>query len=273
MSEFYWISLCSFFDLPKLFYLSQNPKNKKESWDLVQSVKRWNQETLECKQKEFSIESATLDWQYVLTWEDSSYPNQLRRLHHPPLMLTYKGSLEALSEKNIEVIGSRQPSPIFLHWMDHELSLFMSEFQGVVVSGGAIGVDQKASEIALRHQRKTIIVLPSGLESIYPANLRSWREDPGILFLSEYWPKQVMKKYHFLKRNRIIAGLSQHLLVVQCAQKSGTMMTVKYAIELGLDIATIPDFPGAYESSGNLNLLKDGAFFITSQEDLHSFVR
>lgn len=82
-----------------------------------------------------------------------------------------------------------------------------------------------------------------------------------------------MRKYHFIKRNRLIAGLSQHLFVVQCAQKSGSMMTVRYALDLGRSVATVPDFPGAMESGGNLKLIKDGCSIVCNAQDLQDFMR
>ena len=109
------------------------------------------------------------------------------------------------------------------------------------------------------------------MRQLYPKNIEYWMKEPNVLFLSEYMPKQEMKRHHFIRRNRIIAGLTNHLFAVQCAQKSGTMITVKYAIELGLNIATIPDFPNHFSTSGNINLLKEGANIICNSQDIVDF--
>lgn len=271
MTNLQWSGACSFFSIPFSIYLASPYTSYESAWKVIQEYKKWSEAKF-CEQRDLFLK----EWQYVnpqtvLTWHDKNYPELLRRLFAPPICLYYSGDLRILKKQNLAIVGSRQSSSMYLQWMNHELGIFLSKKDCVIVSGGAIGVDQESTRVALRHRRQSIVVVPSGIQKLYPKNIEYWLGDPDILFISEYMPQQEMRRHHFIRRNRIIAGLTKHLFVVQCAQKSGTMITAKYAIELGLNLATIPDFPGHFDTSGNLNLLKDGAHFICNAEDIFDF--
>lgn len=271
MTKLQWAAVCSYFSIPLSIYLAHSNTPNQSLWQHLKVYKKWSEEDLNSHRDLFLSEWKHVNPHQVLTWEDENYPVKLRRLFTPPICLYYSGDLRILEKKNLAIVGSRQPSAMYLNWMNHELGLFLSEQDCAVVSGGAIGIDQASSKIALRHYRQTIVVVPSGLQKLYPKNIDDWLGDTHVLFLSEYMPQQEMRRHHFIRRNRIISGLTDHLLVVQCAQKSGTMITVKYAMDLGLNIATIPDFPGSFETSGNLNLLKEGAYYVCNAQDMHDF--
>jgi DNA processing protein len=271
MTKLQWAAVCSYFSVPLSMYLAQPNMQNQSFWQNLKEYKKWSKEDLNSHRSLFLDEWTHVNPDQILTWEDERYPVKLRRLFTPPICLYYSGDLNILQKRNLAVVGSRQPSTMYLNWMNHELGLFLSGQDCAVVSGGAIGIDQASSRIALRHHRPSIVVVPSGLQKLYPKNIDDWLGDTDILFLTEYMPQQEMRRHHFIRRNRIIAGLSNHLLVVQCAQKSGTMITAKYAMDLGLSIATIPDFPGSFETSGNLNLLKDGAYFVCNAQDIMDF--
>ncbi|MBY0383763.1 DNA-protecting protein DprA [bacterium] len=272
MTNLQWSALCSYFSIPLSIYLARSYTCNESAWSVVKEHKKWSEAELNSHRRLFLNEWQHVNLEQVLTWHDDNYPALLRRLFVPPLCLHYSGKLSILDKKNLAVVGSRQPSSLYLDWMNHELGVFLSEQDCVVVSGGAIGIDQESSRIALRHHSQSVVVVPSGMQKLYPKNIDYWLGDPNILFISEYMPQQDMRRHHFVRRNRIIAGLTKHLLVVQCAQKSGTMITAKYAMELGLSIATIPDFPGNFETSGNLNLLKEGANIVCCAKDISDFM-
>lgn len=272
MSHLEWSACCTYFSIPLAVYLKQAFLAREEAWLFLKDYKKWDQDQLQKQRDLFYNEFQWVQEQSVITWQDPLYPSRLRRLHTPPLCLYTLGDLKILNQKAISVIGSRQPSQLFLNWMNHELGVFVAQYQMTIVSGGAFGVDQRASQVALRHGQSTVVVLPSGLEKFYPREIEPWRSDERVVFVSEYMPRQEMRRHHFIKRNRLIAALTDHLLVVQCAIKSGSMITVKYAIELDISVGTIPDFPSHYESSGNLSLLQEGAVLIKNSQDLADFV-
>lgn len=200
------------------------------------------------------------------------YPAIFHHIPEPPLVLLARGPTEYLVGPNLSVIGSREPNFQFLEWMDIHLYDFLQQKPIAITSGGARGIDQKASEVALRAQRPTIIFLPSGLNSPYPQSLKRFANHSKVLWVSEYFMNEPMRKFHFYKRNRLIAGLGKHLFAIQMSIKSGSMITVRYALDLGKDIWTIPDFPGQRMASGNLLLLRDGARPIMDSRDLlHSW--
>ena len=267
-----WPAICNFFSVPFPFFLKYREVNSQQAWTLLRELKKWSQEDYELQKLKFTNEYQHVNHKKCLVWGDPLYPAVFERLQVPPSCLYYWGDLEMLSEKSLSVIGSRQASPCFLQWMDSEFGAYLSRQRRLIVSGGARGIDQKATQVALRHQQKAIIVLPCGFEELYPAELIHWTQNPNVLFLSEYLPKQKMSRHHFIKRNRLVSALSKHLLVVQCAIKSGSMITVRYALEQGAQIATVPDFPGSYESSGNLQLLKEGATLVSDSQDLQDFM-
>lgn len=273
MTNSQWAAACSYFSVPLSIYLASPQPSCELAWQTLQDCKKWSQEDFKQQKDQFLKEWQYVEPQMMLTWHDEEYPELLRRLFMPPLCLYYSGELRILQKMNLAVVGSRQPSALYLDWMNHELGVFLSKQDFAVVSGGAVGIDQESTRIALRHHRQSVVVVPSGMEKLYPKNINYWRGDANVLLISEYMPRQEMRRHHFIRRNRIIAGLTKHLFVIQCAQKSGTMITAKYAIELGLNVATIPDFPGHFETSGNLNLLKEGAHFICNAEDLVDFTK
>jgi DNA processing protein len=270
--NFEWPAACNFFSIPFPFFLEHRHISSEKIWPLLKEVKKWSKDEYQRQKKIFENEFSHFEKSQCLVWGDPHYPQSFERLPMPPACLYYRGDVGLLSEPALSVIGSRQASRCFLEWMDSELGVFLSRNNRVIVSGGARGIDQKATHVALRHQQNAIIVLPCGFDELYPSELSLWVQQTGLLFLSEYLPKQKMHRHHFIKRNRLVSALSQHLLVVQCAMKSGSMITVRYAIEQGAQVATLPDFPGAYGSSGNLMLLKEGASLVCDAQDLQDFM-
>ncbi len=268
-----WPVACNFFSVPFPYYFEHREVCGPQVWSLLSDLKKWTREELERQRGIFCDEYANFDKDHCLVWGDDNYPKEFERLHVPPACIHYRGDLSVLKDRALSVIGSRQASPNFLSWMDAELGAYLNRQNILIVSGGARGIDQKSTQVALRHQRSSVIVLPCGLDELYPADLAFWKTHPRVLFLSEYLPNQKMNRHHFVKRNRLVSALSQHLLVVQCAIKSGSMITVKYALEQGANIATVPDFPSSYETSGNLMLLKQGATLVAEAQDLEDFMR
>lgn len=194
------------------------------------------------------------------------YPRSLLQLERPPLFLLLRGDLSVLGVRGLSVVGARRFSEDSARWMRAELKPFLKKWQVATISGGAYGVDQEAHRLGLYHGGGTLVVLPSGLSAIYPKNLSL--QGPNVLLMSEWLPWEVVRPYYFKYRNRIIAALSRGLVVIEAAEKSGTMLTAQWAADLGRDIAVVPGTPMMSSYGGSLRLIQEGAHLIRDQEDL-----
>ena len=202
---------------------------------------------------------------------DQIFPSQLTNIQNPVDKLYYQGDKNLLSKKFVAIVGARNVLPWVEQWMEYELIPALRSCDLGVISGGARGVDQRAHSCALRAGVPTLAVLPSGLNCKYPRTVEALLgSSPLSGFLSEYEPNESMRKHYFYSRNRIIAGFSPLVLVVQASEKSGSMITAKYALEYGKSIATIPATPMDPSTSGNLRLLYDGSYFVRNSGDLKS---
>ncbi len=168
----------------------------------------------------------------------------------------------------VSVVGAREIQDWVMEWMENELAPALRQCGLGVVSGGARGVDQMAHRIALRYDLPTVIVLPSGLGKLYPKNLEGWRGRKNLLFMTEYAEDQPMRKHHFFLRNRLVVGLTNLTLVIQAKERSGTMISARFAADMGKTIATLPAFPVASAFSGNNQLIYEGAMVVRGEKDL-----
>lgn len=192
-------------------------------------------------------------------------------LEDRPLFLTYLGNPHWEKHYNIAVVGSRKINSQTQEWLNEDFLSYLKVNEVCVVSGGARGVDQLAHLCALRAKRPTIVFLPSGLLNMYPKDLSSWTESiiaQGGAFVSEYWPTELMKKHYFIERNRLIAAMSQFVLITQGELRSGTMLTAQWALNLGKEIGVLPGHPKDSLFSGNLSLARSGVPIIIDVEDL-----
>lgn len=205
---------------------------------------------------------------------DLDYPTHfLKNLENPPLLLFYIGSSQWVNGKNLGVVGSRKINILTKQWINDELVPFLEKNAITIVSGGARGVDQASHFAALRAKRPTVVFLPSGLQQIYPKELNEWKEEilkSGGALVSEYWPDELIRKHHFLQRNRLIAAFADVVLIAQGERRSGTLLTAKWAIDLGQTIVTVPGHPADPSFSGNLELLRDGVPPVIDVNDLGS---
>jgi len=204
----------------------------------------------------------------VLYPTHKEFPKSFYRLKQPPVFLTAVGNLQLLRHQMVTVVGSRRPLVPFVDWMNDHYVRFLKENDIVTVSGGAYGIDHLATQTALFCGRSSLVILPSGFHESYPRHTKKWLSDKSVLSLSEYFPKETVRKHHFMTRNRLLGIISPHLLMVQCSVKSGTMTTVNAALDSGVEVLVVPSFPNIIESHGNIQLLKDGAQVIATAEDL-----
>jgi len=208
-----------------------------------------------------------LDCDFV-TLIDDKYPKKLKLLHEPPLVLFYKGDLDILDndKKIVGVVGSRNCSD----YGKRATTKVIQDLKDVItVSGLAKGIDAIGHLASLNRGLKTIGVIGSGFYNFYPSENYSLYKriiDEGGLVLSEYHPTIEPKPEFYARRNRIIAGLCDFLLVGEAYKKSGSSITVQDALLLGKDVGCIP-YPFDKESMCN-SWIKQGAFMIETGNDL-----
>ena len=203
------------------------------------------------------------------------YPEALFKMEHPPALISWKGQVSWNQLFLLAVVGSRHPYQDTLLWMDTHFSLFLKRRKEklAVVSGGARGVDQKAHALALAHQKPTLCFLPCGIQNYYPSALQKWEKhiiDGGGALVSVFPFSAPMQKSYFHVRNKVIAYLSHLLFIAQAQLRSGTMVTARYALHAGSNIAVLPGSPLYTGYGGSLSLINDGCFMIRDHLDLET---
>jgi DNA processing protein len=204
----------------------------------------------------------------VVTWSDASYPELLRQIHDPPLLLFVLGELSERDAYAVAVVGSRDASP-YGRQMTALLCEGLAAHGITIVSGLARGIDAAAHAAALRAGGRTIAVLGSGIDVIYPSEhhrLHMQIAAHGAV-VSEYLMGTPPDAENFPGRNRIISGVSLGAVVVEATERSGSLITAQYAAEQGREVFAVPGPVGA-RSRGPHRLLRDGAGLVESAEDV-----
>ena len=204
----------------------------------------------------------------LVTWDDASYPALLRQIHDPPLFLHVLGELSVADTTAIAVVGSRDASPYGRH-----LTAIIAEglaSRGItVVSGLARGIDAAAHDAALRAGGRTVAVLGSGIDVVYPSEhhrLHMLIARTGAV-VSEYPMGAQPDAENFPARNRIISGLSLGTVVVEATERSGSLITAHCAAEQGREVFAVPGPVGA-RTRGTHQLLRQGAALAESADDV-----
>ena len=177
----------------------------------------------------------------IITIFSEKYPKSLADLPEKPLILYAKGDLSLLDETCIGIVGTRMPSN-YGKLVTEKFAKKLAESGFVIVSGLCYGVDEIAHKGALEAGGKTVAIIGSGFNHIYPATngaLAKEIADKGLL-LSEYPPSFVAKKYTFPRRNQIVAGVCKGILITEAGFKSGTIHTKEFALEYGRDVFAVP---------------------------------
>ena len=202
--------------------------------------------------------------------EDTAYPHLLREIYNSPKKLYYKGDLEVLEKTCISIVGTRKYSE-YGELMTEKIVEELAVIDVAIVSGLAKGIDTIAHKAALKNGLKTIAVLGSGLDNIYPKQnikLAEKIEQNGLI-LSEYEPTAEPLDFHFPQRNRIVSGLSVASIVVEAPEKSGALITAKLALDQGREIFAVPGDIDRENSIGALRLIQhSGAYPISSGQDV-----
>lgn len=194
----------------------------------------------------------------IITCFDENFPERFNLLgSQRPLYIYVAGDISILNDRSLAVVGTRKPS-LFGELANKKIVAKVQD--AIIVSGLALGTDRIAHEAAIDNGLKTIAVLPSGLSNITPSSNRQLANmiaDGNGCLLSEYDPEEKPEKYTYVRRDSLIAAISDAIVVIECGEKSGTMQTVDAAIKMKKPIACyFTDRGGDY--SGNKKLLDKG---------------
>jgi DNA processing protein len=206
---------------------------------------------------------------HVLTWESKDYPFLLKSISHPPPVLYVRGELSPQDEWALGVVGTRQAS-VYGREVTRTLVEGLVAAGVTIISGLAYGIDTMAHRTALEAGGRTIAVLGSGVDIIYPYQNRGLAEQimrNGAL-ISEYPLGTKPEARNFPPRNRIISGMSLGVLVVEGSTRSGAMITAAYALEQGREVFAVPGNILSRNSGGPSYLIQQGAKLVTSVQDI-----
>lgn len=201
---------------------------------------------------------------------DENYPNSLKNIYDPPILLYLKGNIDLIYKKSISIIGCRLCSS-YGKVVTKKFAYNLAKKNITIISGLARGIDTYAHIGALEANGNTIAVLGSGIDVIYPKeneNLYNSIIKNNGLIISEYIIGTKPIPINFPKRNRIISALSSGVLVTEAKVRSGSFITVDFALEQGKEIFAVPGNINSVNSEGTNSLIKQGAKLVTSVDDI-----
>ncbi len=196
----------------------------------------------------------------VITWEDPDYPRRLKEINQPPPVLFVNGSINVEDDWAVAVVGTRRVTP-YGRQVAVEISKFLAQNGVTVVSGLARGVDAIAHQSALQAGGRSIAVLGSGVDVVYPPEHQRLAKEiaaQGAL-VSDYPMGTPPDGVNFPPRNRIISGLSLATVVVEAGETSGALITAEFAVDQGRDVFAVPGSILAPQSEGTNKLIEQGA--------------
>ena len=205
----------------------------------------------------------------VISILDGGYPQRLKEIYLPPIVLFYRGNLSLLNQRAVAIVGSRDHSKYAKNCI-HDLIPSLVKDDIVVISGLARGVDTLAHEESLKTNGETIAVIGSGLDVVYPpenSKLYDVIAKKGLI-LSEYPLQSRPLKFHFPYRNRIIAGLSHGVCVIEAKEKSGSLITANLALSENREVFAVPGSIFSVHSKGTNSLIEAGACLVSSGDTI-----
>lgn len=206
----------------------------------------------------------------IINIQDNEYPKNLKQIYDPPIVLFVKGNIEILNKKSIAIVGCRECSEY-----GKNVAIYLAEELAkrdvVIVSGLAQGIDTYSHIGCLKESGQTIAVVGNGLDIVYPYYNKKLEQnilEKGGSIVSEYIIGTKPLRMNFPARNRIISGLSQGVVVVEARKKSGTLITVDFALEQGKEVFVVPGNITSCNSEGANELIKQGAKLVSNVEDI-----
>lgn len=213
------------------------------------------------------IEKNKIQYSYFL---DDDYPKNLLQCIDGPILFFKDGKIDFKNERIISIVGTRNMTAYGRDFCK-EIIKDLKEYNPIIVSGFAYGVDICAHQEAIKHKLQTIAVLAHGFEQIYPKSHKKYihqvNEHGG--FITEFWHDENPYREHFLQRNRIVAGISQATIIIESADKGGSLVTADIANSYNRDVFAAPGRTTDLFSKGCNRLIKDNkAALLTSAEDI-----
>jgi DNA processing protein len=205
----------------------------------------------------------------VLTWDEPGYPSQLKEIDQPPPVLYLRGEVTAEDGWAVAIVGTRAVTA-YGRQVTEELALVLAQSGVTVVSGLARGVDGVAHSAALKAGGRTLAVLGSGVDRIYPPEHRAMAEKiiaQGAL-VSDYAPGTPPDSSNFPPRNRIISGLALAVVIVEAGETSGALITAAFAVDQAREVFAVPGNIHAPQSRGPNRLIRDGAHPLLRPQDV-----
>lgn len=234
--------------------------------DLPSNLKRASLAAYNDDQAEIYVKRIKKQCQ-VISFFDDVYPEQLRQIYRPPLVLFAQGDVNLLQQKIVTIVGSRMATS-YSRSVLTKLVPHLVKKGWVIASGLAKGVDVMAHQAALTIEGKTIAVVGNGLNHFYP--LSNYHVQEQIirrgLILSEYLPDTPPRPFRFPQRNRILAGIAQKVIVTEAQEKSGSLITANLALQENRDIYAVPGPIDNELSAGPNKLIAAGAIPITDYQ-------
>lgn len=227
---------------------------RKPNWEIIEHELMW----------------AAQNNQWLITFFDGEYPNLLREIYNPPLLLFGKGSRKILEQKQLAIVGSRNPTPSGAQ-NAYMLAKNLVAEGFVITSGLALGIDAAAHSGTLAAKGQTIAVMGAGFDHIYPRRHKALAQeivDTGGVLLSEFPLSCAPLAENFPQRNRIISGLSLGVIVVEAAQRSGSLITARLAAEQGRDVFAFPGSIHNQLARGCHELIRQGAKLVEETKDI-----
>jgi len=204
----------------------------------------------------------------IITIRDKEYPQLLKKIPDAPVVLYKKGPL-GMGIDTLAIVGSRKATFEGMN-LAEKIGETLSSVGITIVSGLARGIDSSAHRGAIKEKAGTIAVLGCGIDVCYPAENKRLYEKIGEkgLLLTEYAPEEEPFAYHFPERNRIIAGLSKGVLVIEASKKSGSLITARLGLEYGREVMAVPGSVFREEYQGANALIKQGAKLVDNIDDI-----
>lgn len=202
---------------------------------------------------------------------DDDYPSKLKNIYDAPKVLFYKGDISRLNKKiSIGIVGSRKPT-VYGVESTKKIAKEISEYGIDIISGLAIGIDAIGHEASFCGKGKTFGILGSGIDNPLPKTniwLMNNIVDSGGAVISEHGINKKVQPYYFARRNRIISGLSDGIVIVEAAEKSGALITAEFAAEQGKNVFAVPGSIFSKNSKGCHKLIKEGAKLTENIDDI-----
>jgi len=204
----------------------------------------------------------------VTLWDDS-YPEQLKQIYDPPIALFCRGNIDLLSTDSLGMVGTRTPTA-YGKDVSKKFSRDLAQRGLTIVSGAAKGIDSYAHEACLNASGSTIAVLGNGVDRVYPAENRPLYDNiaKNGLLVSEFLMGSKPDAQNFPRRNRIISGLSLGTIVIEAAERSGSLISAYFALDQNREVFSVPGPVNSRQSRGTNLLIKQGAKLVESVDDI-----